>query len=365
MKQGNFSALSARIYNPLASPRTQFANNAIPANQINPVSANALNLFPDPNLPGIANNYVYNPVSTFNDDNFDFRVDQNFSSRDQAFFRFSHHYTDQYTPGTLPLPAVGSSNASNNTYPLIQFVAGYTRTFTPSLINEVRIGATRLDTHAYPLNYGNYIDNQVGIPGVNIQGNLLTSGLTQLNLTGYPTLGDSGFRPAIIANNNYQVNDSVTWIKGSHTVKLGGQMLRRQENMLQLNNLHGILNFGPIYSTNLTSPSGTGSSLADLLLGAPSDGNIAYVNGTTGYRRTDYGAFIQDTWKVTASLTLNLGLRYDAFPGYPWVEVDNRMAYFRPDLALSPPSAPRKNRGVAARKATSTMSVRVSVWPTA
>jgi len=108
-----------------------------------------------------------------------------------------------------------------------------------------------------------------------------------------------------------------------------------QENILQLNNLHGILNFGPIYTTNPASPSGTGNSLADLLLGSPADGNIAFVTGTTGYRRTDVGIFAQDTWKVTNALTVNLGVRYDAFPGYIWSEVNNRMAFFRPDLGTT------------------------------
>ncbi|MDQ6759269.1 MAG: TonB-dependent receptor [Acidobacteriota bacterium] len=343
VKTGNFSGLPQRIYDPLMTQtlpngtiqRTQFPGNIIPPNRVSSVGRNIINLFPDPNLPGLANNYVSTLAATLSQSNFDFKVDHNFSERDQVFFRISHHNTDQYTPGALPLPAVGSSDASTNTYPLGQVVVSYTRTLSPTLINEARAGATRLNTRAFNLNYGDNVSDTIGISGVNNPADPLTSGFTQINLTGYPTLGDSGFRPAIITNNNFQFNDAVTWIHGSHTLKFGGEVLRRQENLLQLNNLHGILNFGPIYTTNPASPSGTGNSLADLLLGTPSDGNIAFVTGTTGYRRTDFGVFAQDTWKISPALTLNIGIRYDANPGYLWEEVNNRMAYFRPDLGTT------------------------------
>jgi hypothetical protein len=130
--------------------------------------------------------------------------------------------------------------------------------------------------------------------------------------------------------NNYQFNDIFSWSKNKHTLRFGGEVIRRQRNKLQSSALHGILNYGPIYSTNPASPSGTGNSLADLLLGAPSGGNIAYVTGTVGLRRTDYAAFLQDTWKVTQNLTITLGLRYDYFQGYPGSEVADRIAYFLP-----------------------------------
>ena len=123
---------------------------------------NVLNLFPNPNLPGIANNYISTLAATLNQDNFDFRLDENITDRDQVFFRVSHHNTDQYTPGALPLPAVGSADASNNIYPLMQFALSYTRTISPALINEARAGATRLNTRAFSLNYGKDVAQQLG-----------------------------------------------------------------------------------------------------------------------------------------------------------------------------------------------------------
>jgi hypothetical protein len=338
-KTGNFSASTLRIYDPLTSTtvngqvqRTQFPGNVIPANRIDKTGSAVLNLFPDPNLPGPVNNYGSNPNQIIDRDNYDIKIDQNFSVRDQAFFRYSQHYTQQYLPGPLPLPAIGSTDASNNNYPLKQFVAADTRTLSPAMVNEFRAAATRLDIRALQLNYGQNLADQVGIPGVNSGNDASSSGLPFINLNGFPSLGDSGFRPAIIAMNNYQFNDIVSWTKGKHSLRFGGEVIRRQRNKLQSSALHGILNYGPIYTTNPVSPAGTGLSLADLLTGAPSSGNIAYLTGTVGLRRTDYGGFVQDTWKVTQTLTVSLGLRYDYFACYPGCEVHNRMAYFRPDL---------------------------------
>jgi hypothetical protein len=338
-KKGDFSASTLRIYDPLTSTtvngqiqRTQFAGNVIPANRMDKTGSAILNLFPDPNLPGQVNNYGSNPNQIIDRDNYDVKIDQNFSVRDQAFFRYSQHYTQQYLPGPLPLPAIGSTDASNNNYPLKQFVAAYTRTLSPTEVNEFRAAATRLDIRALQLNYGQNLADQVGIPGVNSGSDANSSGLPFINLTGFPSLGDSGFRPAIIAMNNYQFNDIVNWTKGKHSLRFGGEVIRRQRNKLQSSALHGILNYGPIYTTNPASPAGTGLSLADLLTGAASSGNIAYLTGTVGLRRTDYGGFVQDTWKVSQTLTVSLGVRYDYFACYPSCEVHNRMAYFRPDL---------------------------------
>ncbi len=338
-KKGDFSASALRIYDPLTATtagtqiqRTQFPGNVIPPTRLDKQGSALINLFPDPNISGQVNNYGSNPNQTVDRDNYDIKVDQNFGTTDQVFFRYSQHKTQQYLPGPLPLPAVGSQDASNNNYPLKQFTAAYTRTLSPVLVNEFRAAATRLNILALQLNYGSNLSDQIGIPGVNSGTDPLSTGLPFVNLTGFPSLGDSGFRPAIIAMNNFQFNDIVSWNKGKHSLRFGGEYIRRQRNKLQSSALHGILNYGPIYSTNPSAPAGTGLSLADLLLGAPSGGNIAYLTGTVGLRRTDVAFFVQDTWKVSATLTLTLGLRYDYFGCYPGCEVADRMSYFRPDL---------------------------------
>ena len=275
-KTGDFSADKLKIYDPLTGVTTNnvitrqpFAGNIIPTSRLDKVGLSLINLFPEPNLPGQVNNYASNPNQTINRDNYDIKIDHTFDLRDTVFFRYSQHYTQQYVPGPLPLPAVGSTNGSNNNYPLKQFVAAYTRTLSPTLVNELRAAFTRLNILALQLNYGNNLADKIGIPGVNEGDNLLSSGLPFINLSGYPSLGDSGARPAVIAMNNYQANDIVSWTKGKHSLRIGGEFIRLQKNTFQASSIHGTLDFGPIYSTNPSSPSGTGVSLADLLLGAP------------------------------------------------------------------------------------------------
>ncbi|MBI4873495.1 MAG: TonB-dependent receptor [Acidobacteria bacterium] len=355
-KQGDFSASSLRIFDPLTTRpnpagqsqiRDQFPGNRIPANRLDRVGQNLMNLFPEPNRTGPVNNFGSNPGQPVTRNNYDFKIDQNFSPRDQAFFRLSRHFSDFDVPGSLPLPAVGTTNANTVKFPLAQFVSSYTRTFTPTLVNELRAGVTRLSSQARHLNWGRNVSDEVGIPGVNVSEDPYASGLTRVNLAGYEGLGDSGFRPAIIVSENYQFNEALTWVRGAHTFKFGGEIGRRRYNIFQDNNIHGDLTFGPIYTTNPASAAGTGISLADLLLGKPSAGIIAYTTGTRGYRRTEFGFFAQDTWKLSPSLTLTYGLRYEAYPSYPWIEVGNRMAYFRRDLAnvfpVSSPEIPQRS----------------------
>jgi hypothetical protein len=337
-KRGNFALHPNRIFDPLTSrpsgallARDPFPGNAIPANRIDPIGQKVANLYPDSNRPGIAANYGTNPPQPTTGNNFDVKLDQNFSPRDQAFFRFSRHRFQQDIPGSLPAPAIGNTAASQSRYPLHQFVVSYTRTLAPNKINEFRAGVTRLRIEARNPNWGRNVSEEIGIPGVNVKDDLLTSGLTRIG-AGFEGIGDSGGRPALIVSENYQWSDSLTWVRGAHTFKFGGEIGRRRYNLFQYNDLHGTINFGTLYTSNPVAPSGTGISFAEALLGVPSNGVIAYVTGTRGYRRTEYAGFAQDTWKLTNALTLNLGIRYEVYAAFPWTEVGNRMSYFVPRL---------------------------------
>jgi outer membrane receptor protein involved in Fe transport len=156
--------------------------------------------------------------------------------------------------------------------------------------------------------------------------------LARINITGYEGLGDWGNKTSLIISENYQWNDAFTWVHVGHTFKFGGELARRRYNLFQYSDLRGQFNVGTIYSSNPAAPAGTGVALVDLLLGVPQSGVIAYVTGTRGYRRWEYTAFAQDTWKLAAALTLNIGLRYEVFAAYPWKEVAGRLSNFLPAL---------------------------------
>jgi hypothetical protein len=339
MKAGIFPTASGIIYDPTTAvttaqgvQRTPYTNNTIPASEVSKVGQNLINLYPDPNLGGIASNYLYTPAQTTNSNNYDIKIDQSFGASNQAFFRYSKQNTNQLVPGNLPDPAVGSTNAGTFVIPTHQFVMSDTQTLSPHVVNETRAGIGRLYILTEQANYGVDVANQVGIPGINGGNDPLRTGLPTINVTGFSPLGDSGTKPGIIVSENWQYSDNLSWFTGRHSFKFGAQVIRRRYNLLQTNAAHGIYDVTGVYTQNLITPAKTGNGGADLLLGVPADGNINALTGTRGYRRTEMAFFVQDNWRLGQNLTVNWGLRYEAFPGFPWVEVYNRMSNFIPSL---------------------------------
>jgi len=336
-RRGDFSAHPNRIFDPATTrpqgasfARDQFPGNVIPAARLDPVGVKVINLYPLPNLPGIANNYVFNPVRSVDGDNFDFKIDQRLNTAHSLNFRYSHGNTESFEPGSLPAPAVGvGSPTGTNKSPHRQFVAGWIHTLAANRINEVKLGFTRLNLGQLNLNYGRDVSTEVGIPGANT-GSPLNSGLSILNISGFRALGENGFTPAVIVSENYQLNDNFHYIIGRHSLRVGGELQRRRYNAFQSFSARGTLNFGTGYTFNPLSPAGTGIGLADLLLGLPGNGDIQVVNGTRGFRHTELGLYLQDDFKFSPRLTLNLGVRYEVYPGFPWTEVGDRQSQFLP-----------------------------------
>jgi hypothetical protein len=155
----------------------------------------------------------------------------------------------------------------------------------------------------------------VGIPNAN-RGNAETSGLANIGINGYNNLGNSNWIPELSADNTYQIADSVSWIRGKHTIKMGVDYRRYQRNFYQSQAAFGQFSFSSNFTQNLNPPPNpppSGNALADLLLGLPDyreqDG-LAYKDHT---RFFELGEFVQDDIRVSSHLTVNLGLRYDIF----------------------------------------------------
>jgi hypothetical protein len=278
----------------------------------------------------LSNNYILNPAESRTMNNWDLKIDHRFGDRDLTFYRYSQHLTNDFIPGALPAPAWGNTSAGLSRFPVHQFVASYTHLFTPQLVNEARAGVGRLFIDSHNPNYGVNVADQVGIPGINAGDDTLRSGLPQISISSLTAnIGDSGFRPTLIISENWQLSDNLSWYHGAHSFKFGGQMLRRRYNLLQSTSAHGIYSISGVFTQSLTAPAGTGYGPADALLGLPANGNITLLGGTRGFRRTEWSMFVQDSWKLTRSLTLNWGLRYEVFP-FPWIEVHDRQANFLP-----------------------------------
>jgi outer membrane receptor protein involved in Fe transport len=329
----DFSAYPQAIKSPITG--LPYANNFIPLGDpaINQTGANILSFiqqYASPNIPGAttANNFLFNPTRALTEDAFDVKVDRRFSDADSAFARYSQARDNISQPGILPVPLVGDVICGPAKDPAHQAVISETHIFTPTTINSARFGWSRFFVYAQNWDAGLGLPTQLGIPGVEVPGNAASDGLPVMTFAGNSPIGDAGNSPTVIGNNNYQWDDNVNLVRGKHSLDIGFEVVRLEYNMFQTGDEHGMFSFGTVYS---------GLAWTDLLFGAPKTGVYAFPNGNNGFgfRQTDLSFYAQDNYKVSRRLTLNLGVRYENFLGWPWTEVENRMYNFVPSLSTT------------------------------
>jgi hypothetical protein len=342
MRQGNFSEISRVIYDPLTGQ--PFPGNIIPQHRWDPAARNVLEqLVPEPNTAGTRsattgqtiNNYLINPTLERQDNQADVKVDHNLSDTNRFFVRYSHQKTHRLLPATLPHGDAGFTFGAGDGNIAAQSLAfNDTHTFGSGWLNEFRFGWSSIEFLMTPIDYGQNLADKVGIPGVNL--NEVTSAMSQITFQngGSRNLGSNGNQPLITNQNDFQIFDNVTWIKGRHMIKAGGSLTLRSREILNADLIVG--QFG--FNQNLTSSCGgrttgctpvanTGFDVASFLLGYASvKDRRLFDAGTYTEQRPEWAAYIQDDFRVTQKLTLNLGLRWDLF--VPWVEVDDRQSNF-------------------------------------
>lgn len=333
MKQGIFG--STPIYDPnttTANPsgsgyvRTQFTNNTIPSTMFDPIGLKLVQLYPDPNLPGAANNYETTAPDTTNVNNATFRGDVQLTSRSSMFARLSFNLLTRSTQPALPPPAQPNVNRSEREWSIGY---GFTHTFSPTLINEFRFGWNRLylnkDT---PLARDEIIPNALA---ANVDGTPIFSPSGYMALGGL-TANFGGALPTTRISGVFDFSDNLSKIVGTHSIKMGFDYLYARISDLTINTglARGSFGFNGTYTDNPQHPSGTGSAIADLLLGLAQTAQT----GTTldsNERSHAMSGYFQDDWSATSRLTFNLGVRYDLY--FPLTEVDNKMANFIIDPA--------------------------------
>jgi hypothetical protein len=320
---GNFSDLGTPIYNPYTTdPETgerQLVNPSNPENisgssLINSVGQAVMNLFPTPTpgLTGTTNNYLLNPSAVTNAYQYDIRLDHHATDRDQLFFHDAFQQVNFLKPAPLG-PEGGCCNGygSNIDGRYQSWGAGWTHTLTPSLVNDLHGSFLRFRLHSLHVDSGENRSEALGIPNAN-RGDKNSSGLSLFFISGIPeSMGDAPYVPEIATDNTYQIGDTLSWIKGGHTIKFGVDFRRRQRNFFQAESPMGQFWFGGQFSSDPLL--GGGNGLADLLLGIPVEAEqdtLAFEDPT---RYWDWAGFAQDDYRVTSKLTLNLGFRYDLF----------------------------------------------------
>ncbi|HLJ17665.1 MAG TPA: carboxypeptidase regulatory-like domain-containing protein [Bryobacteraceae bacterium] len=343
MRTGDFSQLLAGsrptvIYNPLTTRpnpagsgivRDPFPQNQIPASFLNPSAQQLIDLYPQPNLSGLANNYLLNPVDQYDTDQGSVKIDRDFDNGSRALFRLTRAASTVINSRALGPQATPYLNIS---IPVTQGVLSYTHIFSPHLFNEARFGISREAITSFEAGVQNTAQ-AIGIPNVNIDS--LTKGLPIVAVSGMTTIGAKDHNPAIIVSQNTEWGDNLDAVLGNHNLKTGFDVVFRQANVYQSSYSRGEFDFSTIYTNNPAVSGITGFGAADLLLGKPQDILLDGLIGTRGLRRSDWAFFAQDDWKISPRLTLNLGLRYELPLGYPNTEVANRMEQF--DIATGFP----------------------------
>jgi len=331
-RAGNFAGFST-IYNPNTTTyttnpvtgqttvtRQPFANNAIPQADLSSQALKIQSFLPAPNLPGTSNNYYYSVDNYDTQNYYNGKIDWN--PNDRHHINGSIAYSTTNYPSIAPTAPVGeytefgADDASQ---------ISDTWTLSPTKVNEARFSLVRFVGRWVGGDYDKGYPQQIGIPnptsnvfpGISIQGPISTSIGPGLD--------------AILAEDSFVPSDVFTWVKGKHIFEFGGEYDNHEVNINFGGYSDGNYGFSGIATRD---PSGApnasnGVGYADFLLGDVSNWNVS-ISPETGSRLKSAQFFVQDNYKVTPRLTLNLGMRYEIQPG--WKEAKNRIGNFDPNL---------------------------------
>ncbi len=318
----NSSIDNGAIFDPLTCSQFNYNNqpNAIDPTRLNPVALKYLSVFPAANhAPTNQVQFNYSnaqfDIKDYND--FDARIDFHLKSKDVIFARGSYGQDNENKTVAIPNIPSGYGAGANDTHPR-GLAVGETHVFTPNLINEFRFGTTRpFFGYVNPLNDVPFSAN-LGIPNANRTPLLGGGALIGGNYANMTYTGDGGSYQ--VPQRTWQYVDAVSWIHHAHTFKFGGSVLLREVKFFQGNDAKGFFQYQG------TGSDYTGFDTAEMLVGFVNTYSISNVSSFFDTHTYEHGYFLQDDWKVTHRLSLNLGLRYDLY-NFPW-ESNNRQSNF-------------------------------------
>jgi len=310
-RAGNFVGGPA-IYDPATysattNQRQPFPGNVIPKDRFGLIGNSALKYFPAPNATGSASyNYIAGVSAISDGDQGHTRVDHTFSESDSLFARYSYSKSGTFSPSGLPQTGSAEDNLAHSV------TVQESHIVSPTKVNQFRLAWTYFDTIVvFPTVSQNITQTEFGL--LNLSPPTNAFGVPQIAAAGLSTIGSNPFQPGGQRENIYSLADDFNWIRGSHSLKFGfdGRYLRPASRIQQTPN--ATLSFENRF-TNQPGLGGTGSAVADLLLGLPYTiraTQLAESNGQVSLKYYSYGFYAQDEIRVTSKLVVNVGLRYE------------------------------------------------------
>ena len=332
------------IYDPLSGPpgaRVPFSGNVIPTSQISSIGAAVAALYPAPNLPGDpllqTNNFRTNVLGVNHSYQLDAKVDHQFTANQHLSVRYSHLGQDSSVPTVLGSGDFG--DGSNYATKVHNATIDYVWTARPTLLVDLRAGLDRVDAPGFT----KYPTLQsVGFPSV-----LAANGLDRMpmiNMDDGPYTGlytqccvDTAF-----AHTLFTYSGSLSWVRGSHSIKAGGEQRIFYNNFWQPDSSTGTFGFSQVTTANdpLAGDITQGNPIAGLLLGYGDNNSYITIRPRVADKSMETAFYVQDDWKISPRLTLNLGLRYEW--SNPYTERYNRIQFadFTGNSGITVPGLP-------------------------
>ncbi len=318
--------------------RDPFPGNIIPQGRFSPAAKALLAGLPDPNqaptlsLPnGFRNNYAVSTTAPITNTSYTIRVDHSLSEKSKIYGSYSTR--DNFAIEAPPnLPDPYNSNGWPQDFETHYGRTGWDFNFTPTLLNHLNVGYNRTNSKNFAANLNSKTSlTSVGAPNFYSTAfpHVCFDGLDNYTCWGQTNNGDN-------IDNGSRVNDSVNWVKGRQSFKFGVDWRYQQYSVIQENIPYLSFQHSETdYAATGTCPQcQSGNSLASMLLGEVDYSNQTVYNHNSRWNSKYIAGFIQDDFKVSPALTLNLGLRYDIdFPRHEAANFTSAFNYTKPDAA--------------------------------
>ncbi|HUK48223.1 MAG TPA: carboxypeptidase-like regulatory domain-containing protein, partial [Terriglobales bacterium] len=295
--------------------RTAFMNeagstgNVIPSGMFSNVGQKLMSFYPDPQNGNLTNNYLFPYSYPILDTTTTVRIDQNISEKMKAYFTYSSR--ENVRISTTPEWA-GPAGYGRNQFFGTHFIRfGYDYTISSNMLNHLNLGYNRTNSKnvgaAVGLGHGTDWDSTLGISGAS---GPMFPGITMNGPNASSGFGDNVDGDTI--DNGFRFSDTFNWLHGKHDFKIGYDQWYQQYSPLNFQNTSGSFTFddgatgGTPTTTNLS-----GNSIASMLLGDPTTASVSAYAGQARWLRSYFAGFFQDSYKITPTLTINWGIRYE------------------------------------------------------